>query len=127
MIQETMMYSVKTALLGMLIVFSFLALLSLLMWGIKGFFVRLGSAGVKEPSKEMKRQSTKEKKSGNEQLKTEEATTKDSTRELQGWLSATVAVFLILEDEDAEISAENWRPLDSENMQLWIVSGVNER
>jgi Na+-transporting methylmalonyl-CoA/oxaloacetate decarboxylase gamma subunit len=169
-LQETMIYSVKTAVMGMLIVFSFLALLSLLMWAIKAFFGRVmqGAAAGKTAGRRAGKRSRSRKAEagesaaagGNPAAGGEEADSEDAaaggaaesqesaenekaeTRESAGgagpgalvpdWLSAAIAVYLLLEAEEAECSAEPWRPPAagdprSATAQLWILSGVYEQ
>jgi len=105
MIQETMIYSAKTAVLGMLIVFSFLALLSILMWLIKLFFAHPWEKAVERKENAVKEQG------------------KGIKKEAPEWLTVAVGVFLLLKEEHSGVSAEPWRPSDKGEAQLWRLSG----
>ena len=141
-LQETMIYSVKTAVMGMLIVFSFLALLSLLMWAIKAFFGRVMQvpAAGKPAGRRARWPEGKRRRRGSADAVTHESAENEQAEghgaaagagqgtRVPDWLSAAVAVYLLLEDEEAESSAEPWRPTAAGDprggsAQLWILSG----
>jgi len=129
-LQETMIYSAKTAIMGIFIVFTFLALLSLLMWLIKAFFNRFGS-GVKTGgvSRKTGRKPRSTEGDGEKEKAgtTPESEAKKESAQAPDWLTAAVSVFLLMEADEAEISADAWRPSSLEKAQLWILSGVHER
>lgn len=109
MIQETMLYSVKTAVMGMLVVFTFLVLLSLLMWAIKLFFsiVLPASATDELPSNGGKRDSGVKANAGQPPY----------------WLVAAAAAYLLIEEREQTVSADPWRPATDVKSRMWIVSG----
>ena len=110
MVQETMLYSVRTALMGMLVVFTFLALLSLLMWTIKRLFSG-GLSGVSDRS--------------------EPAGTTGGARSDE-WVTVAATLYLLLEQREwskyeRETTAEPWRPVAEAGFdsatRMWILSG----
>jgi len=126
MMQETMIYSVKTALMGMMIVFFFLSFLSVLMWGIKGFFslefrffhdIKNGKKPVS--------------KNDLEKIK-EPSGSRAGDGEAPQWLYTAATLYLLLEEEEreGECTAGPWCPSPTERMehpQLWILSGGYEK
>ena len=118
MLQETMLYSAKTAVMGMLVVFTFLALLSVLMWTIKRVVtgVRSESSGVSDRS---------------------EPAGKTGGARGEEWVTVAATLYLLLEQDESRESAREktarpWRPavgagagLDSAT-RMWILSGERE-
>jgi sodium pump decarboxylase gamma subunit len=98
-----------TAILGILIVFTFLALLSFLMFAIKEIF---GEKPIHESAPDEAK--TVDAKTAAEQ---ERAALSRST---QGWVIAAATVFLTEEALEARRSAASWKPSAEEKSDPWV-------
>lgn len=107
--QEVFEYSVLTAILGMLIVFTFLALLSFLMFAIKEVF---GEKPIHEPARAEARQVDADTAARQEKI----ARSK-STKE---WVVAAAAVYLMEEAMEAKRSAASWKPSSEDRHDPWV-------
>jgi sodium pump decarboxylase gamma subunit len=104
MTTETMIYSVFATLLGMAVVFGFLAFLSLLMGVLKRTFKEPGATA---PAKAAPAPAAAAKRKGS-----------------AGWLIAAVAAFLAIEEEEYfPYSAEVWKSSPADRVNPWIVGG----
>ena len=104
--QEAMLYSLKTALIGMTIVFAFLAFLSFLMWVIKQIFAHPFRSPAKDP-------------------RASHPTTPAPA--LPEWLIPAAVVFLTLEEDEKSCTAAPWRPSAAENLHTWLLPGGQEK
>ena len=109
---ETLVFSLLTALVGMSIVFAFLALLSILMSFIKilcdkagKYTERVRGFGAEKESMEV--------------VPALDTITNTSEPE---WVAIAVSVFLLLEKGSGKLSAAGWRPSEKRCSDPWIVS-----
>ncbi len=99
---ETMIYSVFATVLGMAVVFGFLAFLSLMMGVMKRTFK---DPGATAPTKAAPAPAAAGKSTGS-----------------AGWLIAAVATFLAIEEEEYfPYSAEVWKSSPADRVSPWIV------
>jgi sodium pump decarboxylase gamma subunit len=109
--QDAYIYSVMTAVMGMLIVFAFLALLSFLMFAIKEIF---GEQPIHEPGRAAAAQKVDAQTAAAEERI---ARKKSGAPE---WVTAATTVFLMEEALEARRSAEAWRPSREEKYDPWV-------
>lgn len=108
--QEAFVYSVVTAVIGLLVVFVFLALLSFLMYAIKSIF---GEKPLHEIESASSQRLSAEKAAGEEK----KAFPGKGT---ENWLIAAVTVFLMEEAMEARRSAASWKPSAEEKSDPWV-------
>ena len=123
--QETILYSLKTALIGMTIVFAFLAFLSFLMWVIKeAFTVRIKSS-AKSPRAE--RAEGAERSSAPDAPGASTTAPASISPDPPSWLIPAAVAFMTLEEDEKSCTAAPWRPSAAENLHTWLSSGGQER
>jgi sodium pump decarboxylase gamma subunit len=108
--QDAFIYSVMTAVMGILIVFVFLALLSFLMFAIKEIF---GEQPVRETSKAEAQTVNPETAAVQERRVRSKGGTAD-------WITAAATVFLMEEALEARRSAASWKPSAEEKHDPWV-------
>jgi Na+-transporting methylmalonyl-CoA/oxaloacetate decarboxylase gamma subunit len=121
--QETILYSLKTVFVGMTVVFSFLAFLSLMMGVIKAVFqVRF------RPSR---KKAAFASASATTVLSTAQGTDSEGPpvpgAEPPPWLIPAAVVLLFIEEAEKNRSAAPWLPSAGENLHPWLLSGGQER